>query len=143
MDLSVSSFRAFEEYLCHIDVGIKHQKDYMLQNYDVTFCILLIHLAKDFGSHHLVLEYLQVCHVLIDSSNCIDVLELAFEVSSVPSILRTLKYLVKNHQIFVQSLYFVSKQKTLQNCTSGILIALERRKRNGNLGQTPNLFKKT
>ncbi len=124
-DLSVLSYTAFEEYLCHIDFGLEHQKQEMIQSYDIKICLQLIRLAHRFGSEHLIPEYFSICHELMEISSLpptyIDVLEVAIEVSSNQNILRTLQFLLKEQELFVGSLHFISKQKSIEQCINRLM----------------------
>ena len=129
-NLSVLSYKALEEYLCHIVFGLEHQKDDMIKSYDLNMYLQLIHLAHRFGSEHLVREYFSACHEVMENSsslvpNYIDVLEAAIEVSSNPNILRTLQLLLKRQDIFVESLHYISKQKIIEGCINRLIESLK------------------
>lgn len=117
VDLTVPSYIAFEQYLCDIDIGILHDRLNNGEVEDAHFYLLLIHLAKRFGSEHLMKHYFQTIHKHhLSSSTCVDVLELAIQLSYFPSILDCFQFLTQSCSIFVQSTCFVSKQQKLQNC---------------------------
>ena len=124
--LVVSSYDAFEEYMCNIDVGIQHHKQEMMLKFNVDFCLLLVQLAHNFGSKHLIPEYFDIILMMMGPSNCINVLEMALEVSFVGIAIRTLEFVSKNHETFAKSLEFLSKQRILENFLSKVTLSQAR-----------------
>lgn len=121
LNLNVFSYDVFEEYMCNIDVGIQHHKHEMMHKFDVDFCLLLTKLAHSFGSKHLIPDYFDIICLMMNPSNCINIFEMALEVSFIDGAIATLEFVSNNFKIFVESFKFLSKQRSLENFINKVI----------------------
>jgi hypothetical protein len=119
--VSVPSYEVFEEYTCHIDVGVEvFQKNW--REYNAVFCLQLIIQARDLGSEHLIPNYFDLIFLhYIDSTNCINILKVAQEVSSSDGLLRTLQYLCSTFEVFSKAMQYISKQRLLEDVVNKMI----------------------
>ena len=118
VNISVNSYRSMEEFLYHIDcINDELSQTELLKDHDMQTALDLMSIAHKFGAtNRLGIYYGQMCIDLLDASNSVDVLDSMVKLSQWYWSLRVLEFIVKDVDVFDESLRFLSKRKVFEGC---------------------------